>query len=388
MTNNLERELPCYGKGLRPLWPLDPEVTYLNHGGYGVPPREVMAAQGVWRDRVEANPTRFMTREYPTAIRRAAADLASYLHASADDLVFVDTTTTGINAVLRSLELAPGDEILITSLAYGAVSNAARYVADRTGAVVVEVAIPLPLTDTGVILSAVAACLSPRTRIAIFEHIASRSALLLPVQALVAQARAAGALVLIDGAHAPGQIPVDLPSYGADFYVGNAHKWLLAPRSCAFLWAHRAVQERIHPLAISHGYGKGFTAEFDWIGARDPSAFLCVSAAIAVHERLGGTALMQRNAELAGEAARFLVKTWNTHLGGPPAAFAAMATVRLPGTLPATDQQATQLRICLADEHRIEAVIVAYAGALWLRLAAQAYNELADYQRLAAFPFQ
>lgn len=373
-----------FGAPLRSLWPLDPELTYLNHGGYGVAPLEVLATQAAWRQRIESNPTRFMTREYPAAIRQAAAELAGYVGAAPEDLVFVDTTTSGINAVLRSLELGPGDEILITSLAYGAVVNAARYVADRTGATVVVAEVPLPLPDEQAAVSAVAARLGPRTRVAIFEHIASRSALRLPVRTLAQMARAQGAFVLIDGAHAPGQVPVDVLDSGADIYVGNAHKWLMAPRSCAFLWAAKTVQPRLHPLAVSHGYGKGFCAEFDWTGARDPSASLSISAALAFHARLGGAALMQRNAALAGEAAQLLSKAFGTELGGPASAFAAMAAVRLPSTRPVTDQDAAELRMQLSDEHRIEAVITAHAGALWLRLAAQAYNELADYERLVS----
>jgi isopenicillin-N epimerase len=196
-------------------------------------------------------------------------------------------------------------------------------------------------------------------------------------------ARGAGARVLVDGAHAPGQIALDLPAIGADWYVGNCHKWLFAPRGCGFLWAEPPQQELIHPLAISHGYGSGFVAEFDWTGTRDPSPYLSLPAAIACHRRLGGAALMARNAALARQAARRLAERWRTALGGPEESFAAMVTVRLPLDGTATAERTREIQQRLSDEHRIEVAIMAQAGALWARIAAQAYNEPADYERLA-----
>jgi isopenicillin-N epimerase len=365
-------------------WPLDPAVAYLNHGGYGVTPYAVLEEQERWRRRIERNPTRFFGQELSALLRAAATVLAELLGARGDDVVFVDNATAGCNAVLRSLRLVPGDEILITDLAYGAIAKAARYVAACTGAAVVEAHVPLPLSHDGAVVAAVADRLGPRTRLAVFDHLASHSALVLPVAELTRLAHAAGARVLVDGAHAPGQLPVDLPSIGADWYVGNCHKWLLAPRGCGFLWAEPPQQALVHPLAISHGYGKGFLAEFDWTGTRDPSPFLSLPAAIACHRRLGGPALMARNAALVRQAARRLAQRWRTELGGPEASFAAMMTVRLPIDDAATVERSAALQRRLSDEHRIEVAIMAQAGALWARIAAQAYNEPADYERLAA----
>ena len=372
-----------WGAALRGLWPLDPAITYLNHGGYGVTPDAVRQEQDAWRRRIERNPMRFFSRELAPALRQAAAALGEQLGARPADIVFVDNATAGCNAVLRSLDFAPGDEILVTSLGYGAVAKAARYVAARSGARLVEVEIPLPLASETVLVERVAARLGPRTRLAIFDHIASHSALVLPVAALVRLAHGVGACVLIDGAHAPGQIPVDVPAIGADWYVGNCHKWLMAPRSCGFLWAGPAQQSSVHPLAISHGYGGGFIAEFDWTGTRDPTPFLSVPAAIAFHRRLGGAALMARNQALALAAAERLAARWGTALGGPAVNFAAMVTVRLPAEGAASDERAAALQLRLAEEHGIETAIKLESGALWLRLAAQAYNQPADYERLA-----
>jgi isopenicillin-N epimerase len=374
--------LPAYGSAARGDWPLAPDVHYLNHGGYGVAPHDVLAVQAEWRARIERDPTRFMVEELPGAWRQAAEVLARHLGATGEDLVFVENATVGCNAVLRSLDLHEGDEILVTGLGYAAINKAARYAASRSGAKVVEVAIPMPVPDMAALTAAIAARLGPRTRLCIFDHIVSPAALVLPVAELSYLAHGAGARVLIDGAHAPGQIALDIPAIGADWYVGNCHKWLMAPRACGFLWAAPAAQAGLHPLAISHGLGEGFHAEFDWTGTRDPSPMLAVPAAIATHQRMGGEALMARNAALARDAARLLCDAWHSPASGPEDAFAAMVSVRLPPG-PATREDALSLQRRLVQEHRLSVPIMAFAGALWVRIAAQAYNELAEYEHLA-----
>ena len=369
---------------LRDLWPLDPAITYLNHGGFGVTPREVAAVQADFRARIEANPMRFMMGEYPAAVRASAAALAAFLGAKAEDIVFTENATSGLNAVLRSLDFAPGDEIVVPTLAYGAMMKAARYVAARTGAKIVTPEIPLPLPSHQAAIDAVTAAFSPRTKLVLIDHIVSPTGFTLPVRAIADAAHAAGAQVLIDGAHAPGQIPLAMAETGGDWYVGNLHKWLFVPRACGFLWAGGAARHLIHPLAISHGYEQGLTAEFDWTGTHDPTSILCVPAAIAFHAKLGGAALMQRNAGLVREALDRVAAAFQTPLGAAPGLFTSMGTVALPQRFGATDAEAAALRRTLSDVHRIEAVISAQKGQLWLRLAAQAYNEIADYERLIA----
>jgi len=374
--------LPVYGAAARGDWPLAPDIRYLNHGGYGVVPNDVLAVQAEWRARIERDPTRFMVEELPTAWRMAADLLARHMGASGDDLAFVENATVGCNAVLRSLDLHQGDEILVTNLGYAAINKAARYAASRSGARVVEVAIPMPLPDMAALTAALAGRLGPRTRLCIFDHIVSPAALVLPVAELTRLAHDAGARVLIDGAHAPGQIALDIPAIGADWYVGNCHKWLMAPRACGFLWARAEAQAELHPLAISHGLGDGFLAEFDWTGTRDPTPMLAMPSAIATHQRMGGAALMARNAALARDAARLLCDAWHSPASGPEDAFAAMVSVRLP-LAAACREDALRLQRRLAHEHRLSVPIMAFAGALWVRIAAQAYNELAEYEHLA-----
>jgi isopenicillin-N epimerase len=217
----------------------------------------------------------------------------------------------------------------------------------------------------------------------VVDHIVSPTGVVLPVRRIADAAHAAGAQVLIDGAHAPGQIPLAMAETGADWYIGNCHKWMFAPRACGFLWAADPTRDHVHPLAISHGYGDGMIAEFDWTGTRDPTAFLAVPAAIAFHARLGGAGLMTRNTALAREAAAVVADALEAPLGAPREMFASMATVGLPPRLGATETAASELRRRLSDEHKIESVIGFHRGGLWLRLAAQAYNERADYAQLS-----
>ena len=371
-----------YGAAARAAWGLAPGLANLNHGSFGSTPSVVMAAQDAWRRRIEANPTKFMSRESRPALREAACKVAEELGAEGDDLVFSENATSAANAVLRSLEFRPGDEILITSLGYPAIRNAALYVASRAGARVVEVEIPLPIGGPDEIVAAVDARLSGRTRLAIFDHICSHSALVLPVERLTEVAHGAGAAVLIDGAHVPGQLPLNLAGLGVEYYVANLHKWLMAPRGTGFLWARRDLQPALHPLTISHGYRSGFVAEFDWTGTKELAGWLSAPVGIEFFHRMGGARLMARNRELAQAMARMLSEAWQTPLIGPLDMFAAMAVIALPDAGPATQERATELRLLLAEQHNIEAAVNASDGRFWVRIMAQAYNELGDYERL------
>lgn len=373
---------PEPGEAIRGEFLLDPAFLTVNHGSFGATPRVVLEAQDEWRARLEAQPTRFMHR-LSGALRRAADTLAAYVGARGEDIAFVDNATTACNAVLFSLRFAPGDEIVMLDHGYGAVRNTVRHVASRTGAVLVEAALPFPDPDEAAILGAVAARLGARTKLAIIDHITSPSALVLPLERLVALCRDAGVKVLVDGAHGPGQVPLDLGALGADWYVGNCHKWLMAAKGCAFLWARADRQQDLHPVTISHGYGNGFLAEFDWTGTRDPTAWLTVDAAIDFHRRLGGPALMARNDALARDGARLVVERLGTRTGAGTAFYAAMQSVALPLDGPGTPERALRLRARLLEEFRCDAPLHCLAGGIWLRLSAQAYNTIDDYARLA-----
>ena len=362
-------------------WDLDPDFITVNHGSFGAAPRSVIAAQRAWQDHMERQPSRFMSVIYATAMRQAADTLGLFLNADGKDIVFVDNATTGCNAVLRSLSFKPQDTVTILSHAYGAVRNAIRYVTDPAGAGITQADIHFPQPTEDALFASVTATLTPNTRLAVIDHITSASAIILPVERIVAACHAVGVPVLIDGAHAPGQIDLDLTAIGADWYIGNCHKWLCAPKGCAFLYAAPSRQGDLHPGTISHGYGQGFLAEFDWTGTTDPSRFLAIEAAIAFHHRLGGKDLRLRNRTLAAAAAQHVAERLNTQVGTSGSVAGAMATVRLPVGDP-TPAHALAIRQRLMTAGT-DAPVHALDGALWLRLSAFAYNKPDDYHRLA-----
>ncbi len=370
------------GRAVRQEWMLDPAWLSVNHGSFGATPRCVLAAQEEWRRRMEAQPGRFFRREMIPALRDAAARMATFIGAEGRDLALVENATTGCNAVLRSLRLEPGDEILTLAHGYGAVRNAARFVAERAGASVIELPLPFPRPTAQTVVERVSGALTGRTRIAVIDHITSPSALVLPVAGIVGACKQAGVPVLIDGAHGPGQVPLDLHAIAADWYAGNCHKWLCAPKGCGLLWAAPERQGALHPVTISHGLGRGFLEEFDWTGTRDPSAFLAIRSAIDFFEGLGGTALMERNADLACQAACFLAGQLGTEVGAEPDMTAAMSLVRLPLRGAVAPERADGIRERLLDAHA-DAPVHMIDGSAWLRLSAHAYNEMQDYERLA-----
>jgi isopenicillin-N epimerase len=368
------------GRAARHEWSLDPDFLTVNHGSYGATPRAVLAVQAEWRARLEAQPTRFFTRDYFPAIRAAAGVLAEFLHVAATDLAFVQNATTGCNAVLRSLRFAPGDEILVLGHVYNAVRNTVRHVAEQVGACVVVAEIPFPRPSADAVLESLESAITPRTRIAVLDHITSASALVLPIARMVALCQQRGVPVLVDGAHAPGQVALDLTALGADWYTGNCHKWLMAPKGCAFLHARADRQSELHPGTISHGFGQGFTAEFDWTGTADPSAFLALPATLEFFARLGGPALMARNRALALEASALLAARFGTEVGALPDMAGAMGLVRIP-LRDAAPEDAQALRDRLGKAWT-DVPVIALNDALWLRISAAAYNENSDYVRL------
>ena len=382
-----------FGHAMLPDWPLDPAVTYLNHGTVGVTPRRVLAAQQAIRDEMERGPSQFLLREVsglvgmpgnrPSRIREAAGQVAAFVGARGEDLVFVDNATTGANAVLRSLVLEPGDEIVLTHHAYGAIARLAQFVARERGARVRTVQVPYPRFDPGRLVDAVTAAIGPRTKIAVLEHIAAESALIFPLADLAAICRARGVPVLADGAHVPGVLPLDLTSLGVDWYTANLHKWACAPRSCGFLWADPSQQAWLHPPVISWGLDQGFTAEFDWVGTRDPSPWLAAPAGIAFLGGLGWDALARHNHDLAWRGAQFLADRWQTTIEFGEASVGFMATVPLPSDLGRAPDDAARLRDQLLFDDRIEVQVHAACDRLWVRVSAQVYTAWADLERLA-----
>jgi isopenicillin-N epimerase len=361
---------------------LDPAFLHLNHGSYGAVPLEVRLEQDRWRAKIEKNPTGFFQQEYPRLMREAAGQVARRLGGRAADWVFCENATAAVNGILLSLDLGPGDEILTTSHAYGAVTKAMALNAERRGARLSVADIPPLPADDEEIVDAIAGHFGPRTRVLVIDHITSATALHFPVREIARRARGAGIPVLVDGAHAPGQIALDVPSLGVEWYTGNAHKWLFAPRGCGVLWTRPERQAMTRPAVLSHGTDQGYTAAFDWIGTRDPSPWLCFETAALAHDAFGGAALMADNRMLAAEAADEMADALGAAIAGPRALRGSMAALLLkPGYEDA--EGAVAYRNRLADEHRIMAPVYVFAGALWLRISAQIYNAPDDYRRFA-----
>ena len=364
------------------LWSLDPAVAYLNHGSFGACPIPVMELQESLRRELEREPVDFLARNLQPRLDAAREELAAFVGADAADLAFVPNATTGVNAVLRSLDFAPGDELLTTSHVYPACHRALEYVAARAGAKVVVAELPFPLRHEDEVVDAVLASVTPRTRIALLDHVTSLTALVLPLARLVAELQSRGVDALVDGAHAPGMVDLDLSALGAAYYTGNAHKWLCAPKGAAFLHARRDLQAALHPTVISHGYRTGFQAEFDWTGTCDPSPWLCIPAALRVMGGLlpgGWPALMAANHALALRARDALLNALGTVAPAPDGMLGSMASIPLPAWAgDDTEALATWFR-----ERGVETWLHPRPVPV-IRVSAQAYNRLEQFEALAA----
>ena len=360
---------------LRKLFLLEKDVVFLNHGSFGACPQPVFAEYQRLQLELERQPVRFLGREFRERMARARAELAAYLAADPDDLVYVPNATTGLNIVAQSLDLQPGDEVLTTDQEYGALDRTWTFVCRRAGARYVRAPISVPVTSPEQVADAVWDRVTDRTRVLFLSHITSPTALILPIEPLIARARAAGILTIIDGAHAPGQIPLDLTSLGADVYAGNCHKWMLAPKGAAFLHVRRNVQPMIEPLVVSWGWESEqpgpsrFVDYHEWTGTRDISAFLAVPAAIRFMQEHDWWSVAARCREMLLEHHPMLVAAGGRALSPvTPDWLAQMASFEI-----AADDSET-FRRRLYDEHRIEVPVVRWNGRSLLRISVNAYN--------------
>lgn len=368
-------------------WSLDASITFLNHGSFGACPLPVLAAQQRWRDRMERQPLQFFGRDLEALLDDARVELAAFVGAEADDLAFVPNATTAINTVLKSLSFAPGDELLTTNQEYNACRNALNYVAERYGLQVVVAQVPFPIEEPQQVIDAIVACVSDKTRLALLDHVVSQTGLVFPLTALVQALTQRGVETLVDGAHAPGMLPLNLQALGAMYYTGNLHKWVSAPKGAAFLYVQRDRQPAIRPLTISHGANamhtdrSRFRLEFDWVGTDDPTAYLCVPEAIRFMGSLlpgGWDELMATNHALVIAARRSLCETLQIAPPCPEAMLGAMAVVPLP------DGNPMELQDALLKRYQIEVPIVPFptASSRLVRVSAQFYNHLEQYEYL------
>ena len=372
-----------FGRAIRDRFLLNPELAFLNNGSFGAMPRDILEVQNRLRLELEWEPVGFMFGAWLGGLREAMKPVAEFLGADADDCVFVENASSGVNAVLRSWELGPGDAILTTSHAYGAVRQALRYVCSRTGATLIEAEVPFPLSGPQDVLDAVDRAWADNVKLAVFDHISSATGLIYPVAELAERCRSRGALSVVDGAHVPGQISVELRTLGVDFWVGNLHKWLYAPKGCAVLYVAPEHRDRVHPVVISHGYGTGLAEEFDWVGTRDLTAWLAAPACVAWVESIGAEAIRHYNHDLRRDGAALIRDAWGTSAPVPDAMLGCLATLDPPCHIPADADQAAQVQRALFERHQIVVPVVPFGDRSWIRISAQIFNELDDYWRLA-----
>jgi len=363
--------------GLRHEFLLDPSVTFLNHGSFGACPRAVFERYQEWQLELERQPVLFLARRLGELLADARDALGTYVGADSDDLIFVPNATAGVNIAAWAIGLQPGDVVLATDLEYGALDLTWEHVGAEFGATYVRAPIRLPVTSHEEIVETVWSAVTPRTRVVFMSHHTSDTAMTLPVGELCRRSREAGIRTVIDGAHAPGHIPLDLRALDPDYYAGNCHKWLCAPKGAGFLYVRRELQRDVHPLVISWGYDDEdptFVRRHEWQGTRDPSAYLTVPAAIAWQDEHDWDTVRDRCHELARRA--------RTELGLEPIVpdsgefYGQMATLRLPADAPA------DLKERLYDDHRIEIPVSAHDGNRFIRASFQGYNDIADLERL------
>jgi isopenicillin-N epimerase len=372
-------------KNLKSHFMLDPSVTFLNHGSFGATPKPVFREYQRWQRELESQPVEFLGRRSDALLATSRAELGKYLGTSGDNLVYTQNVTISLNIVARSLELGPGDEILATNHEYGAVDRTWRFLSKQHGFSYLNQPITIPLVSQVQFIEDVWSGVTPNTRVICLSHITSPTAIIFPIQEIVQRARAKGIITIIDGAHVAGQIPLQLDSLGADFYGGNLHKWLCAPKGAGFLYARPEMQYLIKPLVVSWGYesetpsGSAFVDYNQWWGTRDIAAFLSAPAAIQFQEE-------NHWDEVRGSCHQLLRETQDRICDLTGLAplhsfdnrwFAQMAAAPLP-----PDTDIVSLKSRLYDEYRIEVPLINWNGNKLIRISVQGYNTRADVEKL------
>lgn len=376
-------------------WTLDPAISYLNHGAFGATPRIVLETQNEYRAKLEREPVRFFVRELEPLLDAARAELATFLGCDEAGLAFVPNATAGVNSVLRSMDLDKFDELLVTTHEYNASRNVLDYVANVAGAKVVVAEIPFPIASPDIVVERVLEKVTERTRLLLIDHVTSQTGIILPIERIIAELRSRGIDTLVDGAHAPGMIPLDLRATGAAYYTGNLHKWVCAPKGAAFLWARENRRATVRPSNISHGANSTrrdrsrYLVEFDWTGTFDPSAWLSVPAALHAMQNFvdaGWSEVMRRNRELALKARNLLCDALQIEHPAPDEMLGSLAALPLPDGASEWDGPCDPLQDALLFEHRIEVPLMPWPAPpkRLLRISAQLYNSIDEYERLAA----
>jgi isopenicillin-N epimerase len=374
-------------KMLKDLFLLDPQVIFLNHGSFGACPRQVFEKYQDWQRQLEYQPVQFLGVELDNNLFQSRQELGNYLHAPARDLVYIPNATHGVNIVARSLVLKPGDEILTTDHEYGACNYTWEYICNKTGAIYKHQAIHLPINSAEEIIDQLWQGVTLQTKLIFFSHITSPTSLVVPVKEICTRARQAGIISLIDGAHAPGQLPIDLADLQPDFYVGNCHKWMLSPKGAGFLYAKPEMQPLIEPLIVSWGYPSTFSTPresrfvdlLQWSGTKDPAAMLSVPAAIEFMEANHWDEVGTKCHEMLGRA----MDTIHVLTGLAPLYGSNSELYRQMGTIPIPRvRDLNDLKSHLYNEYKIEVPCLEWNGHHYIRVSVQGYNSQDDLEKL------
>lgn len=381
----------------REQWLLEEGLTYLNHGSFGACPKPLLQKQREFQEQLERHPVRFFLAESPTLLHNARESLATFVGAQPDDIALLPNATTAVNTVLRSIHWKPGEQLLATDHTYNACRNALEFVAERWGVEVVVAPIPFPQSSPQAVIDSVLSKVTERTRFALLDAITSSTALVLPYDTLTKELEGRGIETMVDGAHAPGMIPLDLDSLGASYFTGNCHKWLCAPKGVAFLHTRADKQEYIRPLVISHGANEPlrgrsrYNVEFNWQGTSDITPLLCLPHVLAWGEDAlegGWPAIRERNRALVLEGRRILCEALDVEPPAPAEMIGTIATIPLPDAEMRENVSAFDIdpvQAALLREYNIEVPIFLWPKmpTRWLRISAQLYNNLDEYKRLA-----
>ena len=379
-------------------WTLDPAIDFLNHGSFGATPRVVLEKQAELRALIEREPVKFLARELEGRLDEARKATAAFVGAKPESIAFVTNATAGVNTVLRSLKFKAGDELLVTNHEYNASRNALNFAAAQSGATVVVAEVPFPLRSADEIVEAILRKVTPRTRLLLVDHITSQTGLIFPIERLQRELSPRGIDLLVDGAHGPGMVPLDLEALGVAYYTGNFHKWVCAPKGAALLYVRPDRQAALRPLSISHGANSPrtdrsrFRIEFDWTGTDDPTAVLCVPESIEVIGKIlpgGWPEVMRANHELAVAGRKKLCEALGIEEPTPPELIGSLASVPIQdgsSAPPKSPLYEDALQQMLFEKHAIEVPIMPWPAPpkRLLRISAQLYNALPQYEALAA----
>ena len=371
---------------LRKHFNIDREVVFLNHGSFGATPKPVFATYQHWQKQLERQPVKFLGRDFDNNMNKAREALAAEVGTAASNLAFIPNATHGVNIAARSITLQPGDEILASDQEYGACEYAWDVVCKGTGAVYVRQPISLPAGTQEQMAAEFMAGINDRTRVIFLSHITSPTAVRLPVEAICAEARKRGILTVIDGAHAYGQIDLNLDTLGADYYTSNCHKWALSPKGAAFMYARPEIKDQIDPLIVSWGYGADnlsrsgsrFVDLLQWAGTKDPSAYLSVPAAIDFRVKHGWEDVHKQAKQMLDETiGRIITLPGFANAYADSSNYIQMAAIFIPNQFEVTD-----LKDFLYDQHKVELPVIQWKDHKLIRISMQAYNTEKDIDAL------